>query len=198
LQTRCGFFATIKQRPSVGCTPSVDEADYEDYSSSFFAGLSGVNRVGQPVASADYDRDGRVAFREAHAFAKVDEKAEDLPLSTSESWLRDQMAETDVESMMETSIDTLLATARPEQKYVVETIGQEFGFDRSRSFTANADAVPINRRMDELAKTNLTRLQLELINIAAEKSIRESGDKAAIAILDRLLQCENGAWQSSI
>ncbi len=196
LQTRCGFFATIKQRPSVGCTPSVDEADYEDYSSSFFAGLSGVNRVGQPVASADYDRDGRVAFREAHAFAKVDEKAEDLPLSTSESWLRDRMAETDVESMMATSIDTVLATARPEQKYVVETLGQEFGFDRSRSFTANADAVPFTRRLDGQAKTNLTRLQLELINIAAEKSIRDSGDKGAIGILDRLLECENGSWQS--
>ncbi len=196
LQTRCGFFATIKQRPSVGCTPSVDEADYEDYSSSFFAGLSGVNRVGQPVASADYDQDGRVSFREAHAFAKVDEKAEDLPLSTSESWLRERMAAADVASTMATSLDTVLATARPEQKYVVETIAQEFGFDRSRSFTANVDAVPLTRRLDELAKTNLTRLQLELINIAAEQAIRQGNDQAAIAILDRLLQCENGSWKS--
>jgi hypothetical protein len=196
LQTRCGFFATIKQRPSVGCTPSVDEADYEDYSSSFFAGLSGVNRVGRPVASADYDKDGRVSFREAHAFAKVDEKAADLPLSTSESWLRDRMEDKDVASTMETAIETVLATARPEQKYVVETIAQEFGFDRSRSFTTNADAVPLIRRVDELAKTNLTRLQLELINIAAEQSVRQGDDPAAIAILDRLLECENGSWQS--
>jgi hypothetical protein len=196
LQTRCGFFATIKQRPSVGCTPSVDEADYEDYSSSFFAGLSGVNRVGRPVASADYDQDGRVSFREAHAFAKVDENAEDLPLSTSESWLRDRMVEKDVASTMETAIDAILATARPEQKYVVETIAQEFGFDRSRSFTANVDAVPLIRRVDELAKTNLTRLQLELINIAAEQSVRQGNDPAAIAILDRLLECENGSWHS--
>ncbi len=196
LQTRCGFFATIKQRPSVGCTPSVEEADYEDYSSSFFAGLSGVNRVGQPVASADYDKDGRVSFREAHAFAKVDEKAEDLPLSTSESWLRDRMAVSDMESTMTTSLAAVLASARPEQKYVVETIAQEFGFDRSRSFTANVDAVPLTRRLDELAKTNLTRLQLELINIAAEQAIRQGNDQAAIAILDRLLQCENGSWQS--
>jgi hypothetical protein len=40
-QTRCGFFATLKSLPSVGCTPEVNEADYRDYSSSFFAGLSG-------------------------------------------------------------------------------------------------------------------------------------------------------------
>jgi hypothetical protein len=196
LQTRCGFFATIKQRPSVGCTPSVDEADYEDYSSSFFAGLSGVNRVGQPVASADYDLDGRVSFREAHGFAKVDEQAADLPLSTSESWLRDGAEDAVLESTMDQPIADILATARPEQKYVVVTLGQKFGFDRSQSFTDNVAAVPLAAQVDELAKTNLTRLQLELINIAAEKAIRASGDTAAIAILDRLLQCENGSWTS--
>ncbi|MEM9806492.1 MAG: Caspase domain-containing protein, partial [Cyanobacteria bacterium P01_D01_bin.56] len=27
LQTRCGFFATVAERPSVGCTPAVNEAD---------------------------------------------------------------------------------------------------------------------------------------------------------------------------
>jgi hypothetical protein len=195
LQTRCGFFATIKQLPSVGCTPSVDEADYEDYSSSFFAGLSGVNRVGQPVASADYDRDGRVAFREAHAFAKVDEKAADLPISTSEAWLRDRMPDAAVDTTMATAVADVLATARPEQKYVVETLAQEFGFDRSRSFEANVEALPLTQKMDEVSNTKLTRLQLELINIAAEKAIRESGDKAAIAVLDRLLQCESGSWK---
>ncbi|NEP43680.1 MAG: Caspase domain-containing protein, partial [Okeania sp. SIO2H7] len=62
LQTRCGFFATIKTLPSVGCTPEVNEADYEDYSSSFFAGLSGINRVGEKVASADYNGDGKVSY----------------------------------------------------------------------------------------------------------------------------------------
>jgi hypothetical protein len=46
LQTRCGFFATVASRPSVGCTPMVNEADYQDYSSSFFAGLSGIDSHG--------------------------------------------------------------------------------------------------------------------------------------------------------
>jgi hypothetical protein len=195
LQTRCGFFATIKQLPSVGCTPSVDEADYEDYSSSFFAGLSGVNRVGQPVASADYDRDGRVAFREAHAFAKVDEQASDLPISTSEAWLRDGLSDAAVETTMNAAVADVLATARPEQQYVVATIAEEFGFDRARSFEANVAALPLTKKLDEVSNTKLTRLQLELINIAAEKAIRESGDKAVLAVLDRLLQCEDGSWK---
>jgi len=60
-QPRCGFFATVKELPSVGCTPEVDEADYQDYSSSFFAGLSGVSRTGSAVGSTDYDGDGRVS-----------------------------------------------------------------------------------------------------------------------------------------
>jgi Caspase domain len=195
LQTRCGFFATIKQRPS-GCTPSVDEADYEDYSSSFFAGLSGVNRVGQRVASADYDQDGRVSFREAHAFAKIDEQAADLPLSTSESWLREGMPDRAVAATMARPIAAVLQTARPEQRYVVETLGQPFGFDQGRSFTDNVKTLPRAKQVGELAKTNLTRLQLELINIAAEQAIRQGGDPTAIAILDRLLECENGSWQS--
>lgn len=85
-QNRCGFFATIKSQPSVGCTPLVNESDYRDYSSSFFAGLSGRDRVGKSVSSADYNKDGRVSYMEAHAFAKVDEKTTDLPISTSETW----------------------------------------------------------------------------------------------------------------
>jgi hypothetical protein len=98
---RCGFFATVKELPSVGCTPEVNEADYEDYSSSFFAGLSGTNRVGQKVASADYDSNGKVSFREAHAFAKIDEQASDLPVSTSEVWLQTQLSDREIKQTID-------------------------------------------------------------------------------------------------
>ncbi|HEY9888178.1 MAG TPA: hypothetical protein V6D02_07235, partial [Candidatus Obscuribacterales bacterium] len=95
LQSRCGFFSTVKTRPSVGCTPLVNEADYRDYSSSFFAGLSGRDRVGNPVPSADYDNNGTVSFAEAHAFAKVDEATPDWPISTAEAWLQRQATTAD-------------------------------------------------------------------------------------------------------
>ncbi|MBE9032964.1 caspase family protein [filamentous cyanobacterium LEGE 11480] len=193
-QTRCGFFATIKYRPSVGCTPEVNEADYEDYSSSFFAGLSGMNRVGQPVAAADYDQDGRVTYMEAHAFAKIDEQASDLPISTSEAWLRNRADRQLVDATMAMAIEQVLKTARPEQRYVVEAISQKFRFDRSQSFLKNVDALPVTAKVDELPKTYLTRLQLELINIAAERAVRSAPDKTAIQVLDRLLNCESGSW----
>ncbi len=106
LQTRCGFFATIKSRPSVGCTPEVNEADYRDYSSSFFAGLSGPDRTGQRVASANYNRDGRVSYAEAHAFAKVDEQSTDLPVSTLEVWLQEQTGRSQQQILTLTSSTT--------------------------------------------------------------------------------------------
>ncbi|NES71367.1 MAG: CHAT domain-containing protein [Okeania sp. SIO2D1] len=122
LQSRCGFFATIKTLPSVGCTPEVNEADYKDYSSSFFAGLSGYSRTGKRVASADYNQDGKISYIEAHSFAKVDEKTIDLPVSTLEVWLQNQASKTDIKFIWEQPIINLLSKARPEQQYVVKSI----------------------------------------------------------------------------
>ncbi len=108
LQTRCGFFATIKSLPSVGCTPEVNEADYRDYSSSFFAGLSGRDCTGKAVTSADYNKDGRVAYAEAHAFAKVDEKSIDLPISTSEAWLQNKFSPKQQKTILSQPISQIL------------------------------------------------------------------------------------------
>ncbi|MGA9381105.1 MAG: C13 family peptidase, partial [Phormidium sp.] len=134
---RCGFFATVKTRPSIGCSPEVNEADYEDYSSSFFAGLSGRSRTGKTVTSADYNKDGRVSFAEAHAFAKIDQENIDFPLSTSESWLQNQANKKTQEIILAQSINATLATARPEQKYVVNSIIKMFKFNREKSFREN-------------------------------------------------------------
>ncbi|MBZ8182632.1 C13 family peptidase [Oscillatoria salina] len=190
LQTRCGFFATVKTRPSVGCTPEVNEADYRDYSSSFFAGLSGVDRTGAKVASADYNRDGRISYTEAHAFAKVDEKTMDLPISTSESWLQDRVVEAEMERILSSAIASILPSARPEQKYVVNSIVQMFDLDLQNSYLANIATLSPEETNSEVQQAYLVRLAMELVNIASEKQIRETGDPQTIAILDRLIKCE--------
>jgi hypothetical protein len=195
LQTRCGFFATVKELPSIGCTPEVNEADYRDYSSSFFAGLSGRNRIGQPVASADYNRDGRITYREAHAFAKVDEQGIDLPISTSESWLRNRLSKSDRNQYLNQPIVNLLQTARPEQRYVVTTLAQQFGFDQQQSFNRNWAQLDESKTKSDIQQAYATRLWLELINIGAEKQLRASRNTKQIAVLDRLLKCESGAWK---
>ncbi|MEC4984844.1 MAG: C13 family peptidase [Oscillatoria sp. PMC 1068.18] len=190
LQTRCGFFATVKTRPSVGCTPEVNEADYRDYSSSFFAGLSGVDRTGAKVASADYNQDGKISYTEAHAFAKVDEETMDLPISTSESWLQDRVTEADTERILSHAIASILPSARPEQKYVVNSIVQMFELDLQKSYLANIATLSPEETNNEVQQAYLVRLAMELVNIAREKEIRETGNSETIAILDRLIKCE--------
>lgn len=188
---RCGFFATVKERPSVGCTPEVDEADYRDYSSSFFAGLSGISRTGQRVENADYDRDQRVSFREAHAFAKIDEQAEDLPVSTLEVWLQERLSNRDRALALAQPMKTLLKTARPEQVQVVRRLAQRIGYDLGRSHRMNltqSQREKLNRK--PLYEIYAERIEMELLNIVAEQKVRDSQDESAIATLEKLLHCE--------
>ncbi|MBE9070603.1 Caspase domain-containing protein, partial [Leptolyngbya cf. ectocarpi LEGE 11479] len=136
LQTRCGFFATVAERPSVGCTPAVNEADYRDYSSSFFAGLSGVDRIGQPVASADYNTDGKVSYAEAHAFAKVDEETTDWPVSTVEVWLQEQASEEKIAEIFAQPISDWIAQAEPHRQYVVRALSEKLSLDLNQSYSS--------------------------------------------------------------
>lgn len=191
---RCGFFATVKTRPSVGCSPQVNEADYEDYSSSFFAGLSGRSRTGKTVTSADYNQDGRVSFAEAHAFAKIDQENVDFPLSTSEYWLQNQANKKTQEKIIAQAINATLITARPEQKYVVNYIIKMFKFDPEKSFLENQRTILRGKAKTEEQEAYLMRLRMELLNIAIEKQVRTSDNAQAIGILERLIECENGSW----
>jgi hypothetical protein len=191
-QTRCGFFATIKTRPSVGCTPKVNEADYRDYSSSFFAGLSGRDRTGRTLPSADYNRDRKVSYAEAHAFAKVDEQSTDLPVSTLEVWLQEKSGVSQAQ-ILNQPIRQVLATARPEQKHVVDSLAQQFGFNANGSFVQNTRLLSA-RAFSQEQQAYLNQLGMELFNIGAEQQIRTQGDRAKIAIIDRLIACEGGSW----
>jgi hypothetical protein len=191
---RCGFFATVKTRPSIGCSPEVNEADYEDYSSSFFAGLSGRSRTGKTVASADYNQDGRVSFVEAHAFAKIDQNNVDLPLSTSESWLQNQANQKTQQTILRQPINATLVTARPEQKYVVNSIIKMFNLSPEKSFTENQRTNLRGKIQTEEQEAYVTRLRMELLNIGMEKQVRNSQNSQAIGILERLIECENSSW----
>lgn len=195
-QNRCGFYATIRTLPSVGCTAEVDESDYRDYSSSFFAGLSGRSRTGQSVPSADYNKDGRVTYNEAHAFAKVDEKTTDLPVSTSEVWLQTQSSRQLRDRIFSQPIAQLLQTARPEQRYVVDALVKSLKMKLGYSLKKNRE----NYSFSEISldsgerKAYFTRLQMELINIGMENQIRTSKNSPPISTLDRLLKCESDSW----
>ena len=194
-QPRCGFFATVRDRTSVGCTPEADEADYRDYSSSFFAGLSGYSRVGQPVASADYDQDGRVSFAEAHAFAKVDGETSDWPVSTSEVWLQRRAGREEQEEISTQPIRELLTAARPEQRHVVEALARRLGLELEHSFLQNE---PLLRKAMERSGqfAYVMRLWMELLNLGMEARLRAERWPLRLAVLKRLLACEQGSWHA--
>ncbi len=85
---RCGFFAQRHDRPAAGCTPEIEEADYQEYSTFFWAALGGQSRTGEPVEGVDYDGDGQVSLAEAHAYAVIASDTIDIPVRTSDYFLR--------------------------------------------------------------------------------------------------------------
>lgn len=82
-QCRCGFFATVHDRPAAGCTSDIDEETYVEYSTYFWEAIAGRTRLGEPIKRPDYDGDGKVSFREAHAYTLLTSDTIDLPITTS-------------------------------------------------------------------------------------------------------------------
>jgi len=85
---RCGFLAESEDREAEGCAAGVDAGDYRDYTTYFFAALSGRTRLGAPLSvNPDLDGDGQVSLYEAHLYALRAGESADLPRSTSEAFL---------------------------------------------------------------------------------------------------------------
>lgn len=85
---RCGFFSQRHDRYAAGCTPEVREADYQEYSTFFWAALQQQTRAGAPIENADIDGDGKVSMAEAHAYAVIESDTIDIPIRTSGALLR--------------------------------------------------------------------------------------------------------------
>lgn len=88
---RCGFSSESALSQAEGCALAVDEDEYRDYGTYFFAALDGETRLGEPIDAARVDRDGdgRTSFREAHLHTLSTAHSADLPRSTSEAYLVD-------------------------------------------------------------------------------------------------------------
>lgn len=83
-----GFFATVNDRVAAGCTSAINEAEYHDFTSYFFAALSGRDRVGRQVSGADYDGNGQVGMDEAFCYTLLHDESIDVPVCTSDVFLR--------------------------------------------------------------------------------------------------------------
>ncbi len=83
---RVGFFAQQHDLPAAGCRPDIEND--EEYSSFFWGAFVGRTRNGKELPSADYNRDQKISFAEAHAQAVLFSETIDIPLRTSEAVLR--------------------------------------------------------------------------------------------------------------
>jgi hypothetical protein len=136
---RCGFFATVHDRPAAGCTADINEADYKEYSTYFWTALRGKNRTGQAITLPDYDKNGAVSFDEAHAYALLESNSIDISITTSDAFLRSVSRTSDKKIKgllsLESPLAKLLPLASPAQRAVINGLSAEFklsGSDRGK------------------------------------------------------------------
>ena len=132
-----GFFAAIKENVAAGCTSELNEDNYRDFTSYFFAALTGRDRLGRKVPSADYNKDGRVGMDEAYAYTLANDRSIDVPVSTSDVFLRKYVAIMgDAEgALFDAKYRDVLSWATPAQRYALESLSKEAkysGDDRLR------------------------------------------------------------------
>lgn len=116
-----GFFATTKTRYAAGCTSEVDEAEYHDFTSYFFAALSGRDRVGRRVSGADFNRNGRVGMDEAFYFTVANDKSIDVPVATSDIFLRRFVAV----NASSTRYSPIFGFASAGQRFALQKLSEE-------------------------------------------------------------------------
>ncbi|MHB8636644.1 MAG: hypothetical protein ACYC96_09245 [Fimbriimonadaceae bacterium] len=120
----CGFFASVPQREAAGCTPEVNEANYRDFTSYFFAALTGTDRLGKQVSGADYNRDGHVGMDEAYAYALIHDDSIDTPICTSDVLLR-RFVTTPDPTVFGNAFSSVEHWARPAQRAVLRELSAE-------------------------------------------------------------------------
>src|SRR5204863_528561 len=123
-----GFFAAPRERAAAGCTPEVDEAEYHDFTSYFFAALSGRDRVGRKVSGADYNRDGRVSMDEAFCYTLINDISIDVPVCTSDIFLRKAVTTPDPK-VFEASYKDVLSWTTPAQRAALEQLSVKLKLD---------------------------------------------------------------------
>ncbi|MBX3269310.1 MAG: hypothetical protein KF729_03560 [Sandaracinaceae bacterium] len=146
---RCGFFATTWDRDAAGCDSSPDRAAHEGYGIHFLSALRGQDRDGGAAMDAiDLDRDGTVSLLEAHTRARIASGSFDVPVTTSEHYLRAVAPE-------EPPRRAPAPAALPAERAVVRGLAARLGLARPEDVSARLDAVhsriePLVARLDAI------------------------------------------------
>ncbi|WP_437915634.1 hypothetical protein WME73_10955 [Sorangium sp. So ce302] len=188
-----GFFAATRDRPASGCTPEIDEADYTDFSSFFFAALSGVDRLGKRVDGADYDRNQLVGMNEAFAYALLHQETGDVPVATSDVFLRRFVNKPDHETMA-TPYSRVLSWSTPAERAALEGLSDALGLHGEHRLRAAYDREfgPRAGRRDVEDVDSAHRLRFIRLakSVVLARTLRQSGNRARIERFERLRAAE--------
>ena len=177
---RCGFFAAVHSRTAAGCTTHVNEADYKEYSSYFWAALSGEERLGERVDKPDYDGDGRTSYLEAHAYAIIHSDSTDLSITTTDRMVRaievPEGEATVARLSQDSAYPDLLASADTIRKAILEGLSGRLnlvGDDRvvqaqAALEQAQKDRSDLSSRQREVGK-ELSNLRKQLVEPISER-----------------------------
>ena len=185
-----GFFAATPDRPASGCTPEIDEAEYQDFSSYFFGALAGQDRLGRPVVGADYDRNGVVGMNEAFAYAVLHQDSEDVPMSTSDAFLRRFVQRGDG-FFTSLSYAEILAAAAPEQRAALEGLSAELGLTGEDRVRRAYRVYFGGAEPDSVRAAHLLRLVRMAKSVVLARELLRSGDEALKARWRRLRAFES-------
>jgi len=145
------FCATIESRPAAGCTPDINEENYHEYSSSFWAAIGGQTRTGESLPQSDFDQNGRVSLAEAHAYAVATLPSIDLPICTSDIFLRRYSSQKEGAaegvSLLTDSAPRgeLEAFATPAQKFVLSSLVTQLEIEEE---SLKSKATELKQRLD--------------------------------------------------
>ena len=195
---RAGFCATVHDRVAAGCTPDVEEEEYEEYSSHFWAALAGRTRGGKGLEQPDFDKDGRIGYHEAHAYAIIACDTIDLPVKTSDAFLHhhsvprpDPKKKRPEDAQLltpQSPLPALLAHARPEERAVVEALSAALAITGDDRFKA---AEALSKKLED---------QRNKLGEEMKKHEQRAGEvrkKLAAALLSRWPEMEN-PWHPKV
>ncbi len=139
-RNRCGFFATLPTRVAAGCTSDVDEENYREYSTYFWAAMYGQARTGEPIVKPNFNGDGKVTLAEAHAYTLIHSETVDVSMKTSDAFLRRYSKGSPREGgallNSEDDFDRLLAVADPSDQAVMQQLSKFLQLDGPRRVQA--------------------------------------------------------------
>jgi hypothetical protein len=157
---RCVLAAVPKERQASGCTADVDDPHARAYVALIAEALS--------KKEADFDQNGRVSLSEAHAYARIYDDTVDVPVSTSELWMKRTLGHRAAKAE-NVRLERIVDKARPELRAVLLKLNP-FPTDPGAVKNAARQLAELDKRSDRLddeidaAQKKYDRLRREVLD----------------------------------